>query len=402
MHRNTVLVFFLVLAAVFPVETEGEESRSYPVGQTSTQVNSKKSENLTQQANNRVNSQKAEKKAGLHPIQIIGPDDFIKKTEEALTLLKEKSPEHYELVTNYLSVIEFSEKRDVPVPSTTSVITSKLFRNHLKYYALGFVYEAYQSKLYEDYRQKFSLPVPFEAYANRDAENACLNVEKNCAKNIGMHISYLECLDRMIEDEGIFRISPSRNRLFLGTEKSKNPQESRETNKKRISQLAKHNIDPKNFKTVDGRAGLHPIKIIGTDDFIKKTEEALTLLKEKSPDHYTIVTNYLSVIQFSEKTGVTASSKISKIGFKIFKLPLQWYAAGLAHESYHSKLYHDYRQKFGLPVPNDVYSGRKAEDACLDVQKDCAKNLGAHISYIKYLEDMKKVDYFSKDVERTW
>ncbi|MCM8766701.1 MAG: hypothetical protein NC917_06120 [Candidatus Omnitrophica bacterium] len=40
---------------------------------------------------------------------------------------------------------------------------------------------------------------------------------------------------------------------------------------------------------------------------------------------------------------------------------ITWCASIIAHDAYHSKLYHDYREKYERPIPYNIYSGFETE-----------------------------------------
>ena len=54
-----------------------------------------------------------------------------------------------------------------------------------------------------------------------------------------------------------------------------------------------------------------------------------------------------------------------------------WCAATIAHDSFHSKLYHDYLKAHGGPVPYSVWEGMKAEQQCMKYQLDVMEHIGA-------------------------
>ena len=154
------------------------------------------------------------------------------------------------------------------------------------------------------------------------------------------------------------------------------------------------------------RTNDQPIKIIGDDDFIKKTEDALSKIKEKSPMSYAIVTNHISIIRSVEKrSGIDAKAKYPTfyVGLTTSNSPLNWYASTIVHDAYHVKLYRDYTKEHkGEPVPPEVYSGRKAEDACLSAQENFLREIKASVRYIQQMRDMRKIDYFSTHIDRIW
>ena len=141
------------------------------------------------------------------------------------------------------------------------------------------------------------------------------------------------------------------------------------------------------------------ILIVGSAEFIDKTREALALIRKTDVDMWNMVVKYIGVIALTKKTGVYAWQKpsVSGIGPTVFQ-NVVYSASGFCHEACHSKLFHEYKEKYG-EVPDLVWSGREAENKCLDVQIEFYKKLNISAvekrSNIQYLEKMKTVDYFS-------
>ena len=146
-----------------------------------------------------------------------------------------------------------------------------------------------------------------------------------------------------------------------------------------------------------------PIIIIGDDEFITKTQEALALIKEKSPKSYAIVTNYLSIIQRGEMSGIRSRAEPPTfyVGLRTAESQLSWYASAIVHDAYHSKLYRDYRKRHGEPVPREVYAERTGEDACLTAQENFLRDVDAPEFMLRHIEDGRYVDYFSSQT-RDW
>ena len=146
------------------------------------------------------------------------------------------------------------------------------------------------------------------------------------------------------------------------------------------------------------------IIIIGDDEFIGKTRSALSLIEEKAPGYYTMVTNCIHIILRGNASNISASAPlpICQIGPKTFQAKLTWYASGFVHEAYHSKLYNDYVRESGCPVPANIWTGREAENSCLSAQEDFLKIIHAPEYQIRYVRKMRNVDYFSSKVKNTW
>ena len=151
------------------------------------------------------------------------------------------------------------------------------------------------------------------------------------------------------------------------------------------------------------KPGRFPITIIGSEDFIKRTENALALIQEKSPRSYAIVTNYLSVIQSAQRSGIDPCADVPTFaaGPLIASKDAMEYASSIVHDSCHSKLYREYRKQHkNKPVPADVYSGRKGEDKCIDAELDFLRDAKASEAMIRSHAVAKHRDYFN--IERTW
>ena len=183
-----------------------------------------------------------------------------------------------------------------------------------------------------------------------------------------------------------------------GTEEQVREQEERI--KKRMEELErKEATTPK----IVQKPGRFPITIIGSEDFIKRTENALALIQEKSPRSYAIVTNYLSVIQSAQRSGIDPCADIPTfaVGPLIAGRSAMGYASAIVHDSCHSKLYREYRKEHkNKPVSADVYSGRKGEDKCIDAELDFLRDAKASEAMIRSHAVAKHRDYFT--IERTW
>ena len=147
-----------------------------------------------------------------------------------------------------------------------------------------------------------------------------------------------------------------------------------------------------------------PIMIFGPDEFVEKTEKALFLIKEKSPKSYELVTNYVSIIQSAEKSGMRAFNNppTFQVGSRTAQSDLRWYASSIVHDAYHSKLYNDYRKKFNRKVPSEIWTGRNAENSCLSVQEVFLKDIGAPERWMKHIQNGRTRDYFSDYKNRNW
>ena len=184
---------------------------------------------------------------------------------------------------------------------------------------------------------------------------------------------------------------------YKSTIQQKRDQERAERHKERLRKIEK---SPKENR----RTKEQPIKIIGDDEFIKKTEEALALIREKAPKFYVSVTNYIGVIKVGKFSGMRAKENppTFQVGLKTAECPLTWYASSIVHDANHSKQYNDYRKNVNKKVPKEIWTGRSAEDACIDVQEAFLKEINAPEWQIKSLQKYRQIDYFSDAKSRDW
>ena len=136
--------------------------------------------------------------------------------------------------------------------------------------------------------------------------------------------------------------------------------------------------------------------IQGTREFKDNVAAALSLLKTKSPQAYSMVTNYIRRFEQSRHTGMAADEKppTSYLHDKFSWESMEAYAAGIAHESFHSKLYHDFLQTNAwatveadghviVNVPDGRWGGEAAEKLCCEHQVQVLKEIGAPASEIE-------------------
>ena len=77
------------------------------------------------------------------------------------------------------------------------------------------------------------------------------------------------------------------------------------------------------------------------------------------------------------------------VGKRTWSHSALWFAGAIAHDAYHSKLYHDAKAATGRP-PADSWTGTEAERKCLAFQIEVLKALGAEDKTIAYLEELEK------------
>jgi hypothetical protein len=144
------------------------------------------------------------------------------------------------------------------------------------------------------------------------------------------------------------------------------------------------------------------VEVVGSANFVCRVEEALSLLKSKAPDAYVIVTTNVRRIKQGEHSGMWAyeTPPTYEMSDKTAFASLTWCAATIAHDSFHSKLYHDYQKGHPGAVPDSVWTGIEAERRCMKHQIAVMRLIGATKSEIDYA--ISQADgHYVKDHE-TW
>jgi hypothetical protein len=137
-------------------------------------------------------------------------------------------------------------------------------------------------------------------------------------------------------------------------------------------------------ETVDG------IEVRGSPEFILRTREALTLLR--ATHFFSEVQRTIAVINQGRRSGMHAYSKRPTfvVGKRTWSHSAPWYAGAIAHDSYHSKLYHDARESSGGNPPADCWTGIEAEKKCLAFQIKVLEMLDADAETVAYLKELEK------------
>jgi hypothetical protein len=137
-------------------------------------------------------------------------------------------------------------------------------------------------------------------------------------------------------------------------------------------------------ETVDG------IEIKGSPAFLVCTKEALELLKPTP--FFNVVPRYIAIIKQGKRSGMRAYAKRPTfvVGKPTWRHSAVWYAGTIAHDSYHSKLYHETRAITGKNPPADCWTGIEAEKKCLAFQIKVLEMLNADAETVAYLEELEK------------
>jgi hypothetical protein len=126
-------------------------------------------------------------------------------------------------------------------------------------------------------------------------------------------------------------------------------------------------------------AGVTELEIVGSPEFSNQVHRAVALLRERDLPAYVLLTNYVGRIKEADRSGMCAYDTPPTFELSaISALPsVTWCAAAIAHDSFHSKLYHDYRGPREREVPAPVWTGQAAERKCMAHQLSVMHRIGA-------------------------
>ena len=115
-----------------------------------------------------------------------------------------------------------------------------------------------------------------------------------------------------------------------------------------------------------------------------------------------MVVKYIGIIQQGAISGMEAydNPPTFVVGDDSSQASVTWYASDIVHDAYHSKLYNDYLNVYGTPVPVGIWTGENAEMACLNLQISFLEEVGAPDSEIAYAKSLIGTDWW--DITRTW
>jgi hypothetical protein len=136
------------------------------------------------------------------------------------------------------------------------------------------------------------------------------------------------------------------------------------------------------------------VVVHGTPKFQKQVTNALQLLTTKAPAAYVTVTNEIGIIRQAKRSGMRAWT--SPPTFDLTEgtafYSLSWCAGSIAHDSFHSKLYHDYLRKNpkARRVPDAAWKGEDAETRCSEHQIRVLKQIDAPIHEIDWCGDTNR------------
>jgi hypothetical protein len=142
------------------------------------------------------------------------------------------------------------------------------------------------------------------------------------------------------------------------------------------------------------------IPIKGDASCSLQTGQALTLLKSRDPSDYRNITRYIRLIECRDAgSGMYAWEEPPRFaaGRATRDAGILWYAGAIAHDSCHSREYHEYLQSHpSSSVPPEVYTGKTAEEACLQYQYTVLQKIGANEKMLQYVKDSAGTEYWNE------
>jgi len=154
----------------------------------------------TPQYNNVPSKMKAVSK-----IRAVGDDECKIQVNEAITLLKQKAPKHFQLAVDYLGTIECVEDGsdifDYDQPARVKF--GKLTMDEgVLWLSSAIVHEACHVKQYNDFRQEnLTKNVPDEVYKGKNAEGWCLEVQADVLEKMGSDKDTIDYVKNSINEE---------------------------------------------------------------------------------------------------------------------------------------------------------------------------------------------------------
>jgi hypothetical protein len=148
-----------------------------------------------------------------------------------------------------------------------------------------------------------------------------------------------------------------------------------------------------------------PPTVNGAPKVRAQIEAALVLIKEKAPEAHALIQKNVAIIAEGERSGMWAykTPPTYEISSTSALYSISWCAGTIAHDAYHSKLYHDYLNAKGAPVPDDVWTGTAAEKLCIAFQLSVLKKIGAPKHEIEYCIKLNGKHYdVNKDGKYDW
>ncbi len=134
-----------------------------------------------------------------------------------------------------------------------------------------------------------------------------------------------------------------------------------------------------------------------------QTVHALDLLDTKAHEDFLLVTKYIGIIECRDVWSAMYPGEDTprfRVGKVTRNAGTMWYAGAIAHDSCHSRQYHDYENIHpGAPVPVEIYTGEAAENDCIRYQFGVLEKMGASKKMLDYVANSSSLRHWeSKNV----
>ena len=134
-----------------------------------------------------------------------------------------------------------------------------------------------------------------------------------------------------------------------------------------------------------------------------QTVHALDLLDTKAHEDFLLVTNYIGIIECRDAWSAMypfENPPRFRVGKATRDSGAMWYAGAIAHDSCHSRQYHDYLKIHpGTAVPVEIYTGETSEKECIRYQFGVLEKMGAPKKMLDYVANSSSQRYWeSKNV----
>jgi hypothetical protein len=152
-------------------------------------------------------------------------------------------------------------------------------------------------------------------------------------------------------------------------------------------------------------SNFYGVAVYGSTSFIQQVERSLGLLRAKSPDAFKLTQRYAPRIEQNSRSGMRAydDPPTFNLSEKTATFSDTWCAGSIAHDTYHSKLYHEYLDSHEEPVPDEAWSGKAKERECIVYQASVLREIGAPKSEVTYVDHLDGSHFdLDGDGKATW
>lgn len=132
---------------------------------------------------------------------------------------------------------------------------------------------------------------------------------------------------------------------------------------------------------------VYAISIEGDARYEAQLTQCLDLLAKKANDDYQFITDYIGVIAQGNRSGMRAWENPPRyeMSDKTAFYSVTWCAGTIAHDAYHSYLFHKHKPANGGKTPYEKWGGFAAEREAIDFQIKVMKKIGASAHELNYL-----------------